>query len=83
MARKTITPAFFNIKNIGDKGCAYTFLVMPIGQLVSKDFLRALSVLSFALDMMNTAMRKAKLMLTVIFRVKNSNFRGRITSVNV
>ena len=56
---------------------------MPIGQLVSKDFLRALSVLSFALDMMNTAMRKAKLMLTVIFRVKNSNFRGRITSVNV
>ena len=56
---------------------------MPIGQLVNKDFLRALSVLSFALDMMNTAMRKAKLMLTVIFHVKNCNFTGRITSVNV
>ena len=55
---------------------------MLIGQLINKDFLRALSEFSFALDMMNTAMRKAKLMLTVNFHVKNSNFTGRIALVN-
>ena len=55
---------------------------MLIGHLINKDFLRALSELSFALDMMNTVMRKAKLMLTVTFHVKNSNFTGRIALVN-